>query len=67
MVEERCLDPLLHFMSDQAWFHLTGHVNSQNTCYWSSENPHVIYETPLHDLKIGFWCAVLEDSQANFF
>ena len=30
----------------------------QNTRYWFSENPHVIYETPLNDLKIGVWCAV---------
>ena len=58
MVEEGCLDPLLYFMWDEAWFHLSGYVNSQNTRHWSSENPHVIHETPLHDLKIGVWCAV---------
>ena len=58
MVEEGRLDPLLYFMSDKAWFHLSGYVNSQNTHYWSSENPHVIHETSLHDLKIGVWCAV---------
>ena len=60
MVEEGRLDPLLYFMSDEAWFHLSGYVNSQNTRYWSSENPHVIHETPLHNLKIGVWCAVSE-------
>ena len=49
MVEEGRLDPLLYFMSDEAWFHLSGYVNSQNMRYWSSENPHVIHETPLHD------------------
>ena len=58
MVEEGCLDPLLYFMLDEVRFHLSGYVNSQNTCYWSSENPHVIHETRLHDLKIGVWCAV---------
>ena len=58
MVEEGCLNPLLYFMSDEAWFHISGYVNSQNTRYWSSENPHVIHETPLHDLKIDVWCAV---------
>ena len=58
MVEKGRLDPLLYFMSDEAWFHLLGYVNSQKTGYWSSENPHVIHETPLHDLKIGVWCAV---------
>ena len=58
IVEEGRLDPLLYFMSDEVWFHLSGYVNSQNTRYWSSENPHVIHKTPLHDLKIGVWCAV---------
>ena len=58
MVEERYLDPLLYFMSDRAWFHLSGYVNSQNMRYWSSENPHITHETQLPDLKIGVWCAV---------
>ena len=57
-VEEGRMDPLLYFMSDEAWFHLSGYVNSQNTRYWSSKNWHVIHEMPLHDLKIGVWCAV---------
>ena len=52
MAEGR-LDSLLYFMSDEAWFYISGYVNSQNTRYWSSENPHVIHERPLHDLKIG--------------
>ena len=33
MVEEGRLDPLLYFMSDEAWFHISGYVNSQNTRY----------------------------------
>lgn len=46
------------FFTDEAWFHLSGYVNSQNTRIWSTENPHVFHETPLHCLKIGVWCAV---------
>lgn len=46
------------FFSDEAWFHLSGYVNSQNTRIWSTENPHVLHENPLHCLKIGVWCAV---------
>ncbi|PSN50339.1 hypothetical protein C0J52_07600 [Blattella germanica] len=38
-------------------FHLNGAVNSQNTRIWASENPHNIHEIPLHDVKIGVWCA----------
>jgi hypothetical protein len=46
------------FFSDEACFHLTDHVNSQNTHIWSMENPHAAHETPLHPIKIGVWCAV---------
>lgn len=52
------MDPQLYFMSDEAWFNLSGHVNSQNTRYWSVENPHMISQQPLHDEKIGVWCAM---------
>lgn len=53
------LDPFMFIMSDEAWFHLSGYVNGQNSRYWASENPHLIHEVPLHDQKIGVWCAVL--------
>jgi hypothetical protein len=46
------------FYSDEAWFHLSGYVNSQNSRTWSAENPHTFQERPLHSLKVGKWCAV---------
>lgn len=46
------------FFTDEAWFHLSGHVNSQNSRMWSSENPQEFKEMPLHDEKIGVWCAI---------
>ena len=52
------VDPQLIIFSDEAWFHLRGHVCSQNNRYWSTENPRIIHEVPLHDAKIGVWCAV---------
>jgi hypothetical protein len=45
------LDPFQYIMSDEAWFYLSGHVNSQNTRYWAVENPHLVHEQPLQDQK----------------
>ena len=46
------------FFTDEAWFHLSGYVNSQNTRIWAAENPHTVHEEPLHSQKIGVWCGV---------
>ncbi|CAH1382739.1 unnamed protein product, partial [Tenebrio molitor] len=43
------------FSSDEAWFHLSGFINSQTMRMWSVDNPHLFRETPLHPLKIGVW------------
>lgn len=48
----------LTFFTDEAWFHKTGYINSQNMRIWSSENPHAILETPLHPEKVGVWAAI---------
>jgi len=46
------------WFSDEAWFHLSGYVNSQNSRIWASENPNAIHEEPLHSEKIGVWCGM---------
>jgi hypothetical protein len=46
------------FYSGEAWFHLSGCINSQNSRIWSAENLHSFHERPLHSLTIGVWCAV---------
>ena len=46
------------FFADEAWFHLSAYVNTQNTQLWSSENPHALHEKPLHDQKFGVWVAI---------
>jgi hypothetical protein len=38
-------DPTLLF-NDEAWFNLSGYVNSQNKEYWPVENPMLFYEVP---------------------
>ncbi|KAJ8874699.1 hypothetical protein PR048_025565 [Dryococelus australis] len=41
------------FFTDEAGFHLSGYVNSQNSTILSSANPHVLHEKPLLYQKIG--------------
>ncbi|KAJ4441236.1 hypothetical protein ANN_11087 [Periplaneta americana] len=48
----------LTFYTDEAWFHLSGYVNSQNFRIWSTNNPYEFIETPLHAEKIGVWAAM---------
>ena len=36
------------FFTDEAWFHISGDVNSQNTRIWAAENPHNVHEGCLH-------------------
>jgi hypothetical protein len=51
-------NPQLTFIYEEAWFHLKGYINTQNSCYWSSQNPHLTHEVFLHPVKVGVWCAV---------
>ncbi|XP_048484480.1 uncharacterized protein LOC125490157 [Plutella xylostella] len=44
--------------SDEAHFHLNGHVNKQNCRYWSTENPKAKHERPLHSPKVTVWAAI---------
>lgn len=45
-------------MSDEAHFHLQGHVNKQNSRFWAKENLQIICELPLHSAKVTVWCAI---------
>jgi hypothetical protein len=47
------------FFLDEAWFHLSGYMNSQKRQLQISENQHAYNETPLHMVKI---CAVCDFS-----
>jgi len=46
------------WFSDEAWFHLSDYVDSQNSRIWASESPNAIHEEPLHSEKIGVWCGM---------
>jgi hypothetical protein len=58
LVIESEINLQLTFFSGEAWFHFQGYVNMQNNHYWSSQNPHLTHEVPLHLVKVGVWCAV---------
>jgi hypothetical protein len=57
-VHDGLIDPQLLFITDEAYFHLSGYVNIQNTRIWSDENLHSVHQIPLRDIKIGVWRAV---------
>ena len=51
MDDNRILD--LSFFSDEAWFHLSDYVNSQNFRIWGTENSDAFEGTPLLAVKVG--------------
>jgi hypothetical protein len=44
--------------SDEAHFHLNGSVNRHNFCYWSTTNPAITHEQPLHSPRVTVWAAI---------
>ncbi|KAI6648698.1 Transposable element Tc3 transposase [Oopsacas minuta] len=44
--------------SDEAHFHLSGHVNKQNMRIWGEEKPDPLDSKPLTQEKVTVWCAV---------
>ncbi|PNF32022.1 hypothetical protein B7P43_G06549 [Cryptotermes secundus] len=49
----RILD--ITWFSDEAWFHLSGYVNAQNSRIWASENPHEIANPDLTSPDFFLW------------
>jgi hypothetical protein len=59
LIQTKAVDILdVTFFTDEAWFHLSGYVDTQNAQLWSSENPYAVHEKPLHDHKLGAWVAI---------
>jgi hypothetical protein len=53
------IDPMLVVFSDEARHHLSGYMNSQNNRYWFAASPILSGRVPLHDIKLGVWCAAM--------
>jgi hypothetical protein len=49
-------NPKFTLFSDEAWLHLQGYINMQNS--WSSQNPHLNQQVLLQPVKVCGWCAV---------
>lgn len=49
--------------SDEATFYLNGHVNRQNTRYWSQENPHWMQEYHTQrPQKVNVWAGIVRNT-----
>jgi hypothetical protein len=48
--------PTLVLFSNEACFHISGYLNSQNDRYWYTESPMLIDRVPLHGVKVHMWC-----------
>ncbi|XP_075910722.1 uncharacterized protein LOC142906541 isoform X3 [Petromyzon marinus] len=60
-LEMKNLEPDIHRLvafSDEATFHISGHVNKHNCVFWGTENPRVVREHELDSPKVNVWCAV---------
>ncbi|XP_076330740.1 uncharacterized protein LOC143236352 [Tachypleus tridentatus] len=58
-IEENTANVLdVTFFTDEAWFQLSGYINSQNSRLWSSDNSHSLHETPLYYFKVGVWVTI---------
>lgn len=47
--------------SDEATFHVCGHVHRYNVRIWASENPHVYTEYERNSPKVNVWCALMHN------
>lgn len=58
LISNKSINVLKIHVSDEARFHLNGHVNKQNCRHWATENPHLVHATPLHSPSVIVWCAI---------
>jgi hypothetical protein len=48
-------------LSDEATFHLSGHINYHNIRVWGSEQPRIVREHERHSPKVDVWCGLMHD------
>ncbi|PSN39727.1 hypothetical protein C0J52_20679 [Blattella germanica] len=48
-VRDDVVEPSIVIIGDNAWLHLRGSMNFQNSRYWDTENTYLVHEVPLQD------------------
>jgi hypothetical protein len=56
-VHNGLVEPQMLFITDEAYFHLSCYVNSQNIQIWTDEIAHVFHRVSLYDINVGVQCA----------
>jgi hypothetical protein len=57
-VRDREIGPTRVLFNGEACFHLSGYMNSHNNRCELAVNRMLIHDVPLHDKKVGVWCAM---------
>jgi hypothetical protein len=57
-VTKELVNPLQYFITDKAWLHLSGYINSQKSQYWATKDPHIIHKELHYDQKVAVWFAL---------
>ena len=48
---KRLSQDIITYFTDEAWLYLNKHVYAQNKRYLSADNPRLIHQVPLHEIK----------------
>jgi hypothetical protein len=57
--DEQFLHPVM--FSDEATFHVSGHVHRHKVRIWANERPHDFVEHERDSPKVNMWCALTRD------
>ena len=55
----------LFYFADEAWLHLNEQVNAQNNRYFSADNPRLIHQVPLHEVKLRYGMLCVRQEQLD--
>ena len=59
-VDDRWVNKFNVWFLDEAYFLLSGHVNTKNNTFWGNTSPEHCLQRPLHSMKCTAWVAISE-------